>query len=83
MYFGIKLLRDSYEMSGDGPSDELQEVEEELEKKKGEGNEADDDDIEQQQKKKQNETLFCRMGVESLKIFTQVHSFLNHFLNMV
>lgn len=28
VYFGIKLLRDSAEMSADGPSEELQEVEE-------------------------------------------------------
>lgn len=67
-------------MSGDGPSEELQEVEEELEKKKGEGNEADDEDIELQDKKQQKKapSLFCRMGVESLEVFTQV-SFLNEF----
>lgn len=57
-------------MSADGPSDELQEVEEELEKKKGEGNEADDD-IEALVQPKKNE-MWCRMGVESAKVFTQV-----------
>lgn len=30
IYFGCKLLKDSLEMNGGGPSDELQEVEEEL-----------------------------------------------------
>lgn len=39
-YFGIKLLKDAYEMEGSGPSEELQEVEEELIKKKG----CDEDD---------------------------------------
>ena len=35
MYFGFKLLKDGIEMKNEGPSDELAEVEEELEKKKG------------------------------------------------
>jgi Ca2+/H+ antiporter, TMEM165/GDT1 family len=34
LYFGIQLLKDAYEMSGEGPSEELQEVEEELIAKK-------------------------------------------------
>lgn len=44
VYFGLKLLKDSTEMSSDGPSEELQEVEEELVKKKGEVANADDDE---------------------------------------
>ncbi len=35
VYFGFKLLKDGIEMKNEGPSDELAEVEEELEKKKG------------------------------------------------
>ncbi len=64
-------------MSGDGPSEELQEVEEELEKKKGDGNEADDDDIEQQSqgKPQKSSSLFCKLGAESLEVFTQVYLF--------
>jgi putative Ca2+/H+ antiporter (TMEM165/GDT1 family) len=46
VYFGLKLLKDSTEMSADGPSEELQEVEEELVKKKGEVENADDDEEE-------------------------------------
>jgi len=41
VYFGLRLLKDSREL-GEGPSDELQEVEEELIKKK-EGEEFDTD----------------------------------------
>lgn len=44
VYFGLKLLKDSTEMSSDGPSEELQEVEEELVKKKGEVENADDEE---------------------------------------
>eukprot|EP01034_Spumella_vulgaris_P045459 gene45459-56624_t len=46
VYFGVKLLKDGYEMSGEGPSDELQEVEEELVTKKGDAHEEDDVDVE-------------------------------------
>lgn len=35
LYFGYKLLKDAYDMDGVGPSEELQEVEEELRKSKG------------------------------------------------
>lgn len=42
VYFGLKLLKDAYEMEGTGPSEELQEVEEELiNKKEGVGAEED------------------------------------------
>uniref|UniRef100_A0A7S3HLT5 GDT1 family protein n=1 Tax=Spumella elongata TaxID=89044 RepID=A0A7S3HLT5_9STRA len=43
LYFGYKLLRDAYEMDGVGPSEELQEVEEELRKTKGDGKEQEED----------------------------------------
>jgi putative Ca2+/H+ antiporter (TMEM165/GDT1 family) len=43
-YFGVKLLNDSRGMDGDGPSDELEEVEQELIAKKGDGD--GDKDIE-------------------------------------
>lgn len=42
VYFGAKLLKDAYEMNGEGPSEELQEVEEELINKK-EGAAAEDE----------------------------------------
>lgn len=45
LYFGLRLLKDGYEMTGEGPSDELQEVEEELVTKKGDGNEMDDEEV--------------------------------------
>ena len=35
LYFGYRLLKDAYDMDGAGPSEELQEVEEELRKSKG------------------------------------------------
>lgn len=45
VYFGLKLLRDAYEMKGEGPSEELQEVEEELiSKKEGEGSMGDEEE---------------------------------------
>lgn len=43
LYFGYKLLRDAYDMDGVGPSEELQEVEEELRKSKGDGKEQEED----------------------------------------
>ena len=46
VYFGLKLLRDAYEMKGEGPSEELQEVEEELiSKKEGEGGAHGDEEV--------------------------------------
>jgi putative Ca2+/H+ antiporter (TMEM165/GDT1 family) len=35
LYFGYRLLKDAYDMDGAGPSEELQEVEEELRRSKG------------------------------------------------
>lgn len=43
LYFGGKLLKDAYDMDGIGPSEELQEVEEELIHKKGDDNNNEDD----------------------------------------
>ncbi len=73
VYFGAKLLKDAYEMEGDGPSEELQEVEEELEKKKGDSNEADDDEDIEKQTDKKGKSKFSSIGVESLKVLTQVN----------
>lgn len=64
-------------MEGDGPSDELQEVEEELVKKKGEGegNEEDDDeeDVESGNngKRKKSRGFWCISGLDNVKVFTQ------------
>lgn len=66
-------MKDSTEMSGEGPSDELQEVEEELVSKKGEGNEADDEDIEAvTEKKEEIPSWYSKLGVEQFKVFSQV-----------
>ena len=61
-------------MTGEGPSDELQEVEEELVKKKGESNEEDDPvDLEEAIKKNKKSDSFS-LGAENLRVFTQVKS---------
>lgn len=46
LYFGFRLLKDAHEMDGEGPSEELQEAEEELGIKKDDdsGNSNNDDD---------------------------------------
>jgi len=49
VYFGFKLLKEASEMEGDGPSDELQEVEEELIHKKEEGDAMENGDASQHQ----------------------------------
>ena len=71
VYFGIRLLKDSREL-GEGPSDELQEVEEELIKKK-EGEEFDTD-LEvadgSDGKKKMNSKTAPKVN-EALKVLTQ------------
>ena len=57
-------------MDGGGPSDELQEVEEELVNKKGESVENDDVvDVEAGVKKTAHATSFA---AENMKVFTQV-----------
>lgn len=66
-------------MEGDGPSEELQEVEEELEKKKAEreGDEEDDEDVESgasQGKARRHHGFWCIRGFDNVKIFTQVAS---------
>lgn len=62
VYFGIKLLKDAYDMNSEGPSEELQEVEEELINKKG----GDGDDVEKGTKKQQSAGRFTE-----LEVFTQ------------
>lgn len=66
-------------MNSGGPSDELQEVEEELEKKKAEGAEADDEpsvgDVEAGSGKTNSpkkKSFLQSFGAENLRIFTQV-----------
>ena len=81
VYFGCRLLKDAYEMGDkDGPSEELQEVEEELiSKKEGSGAEReqqeqdDEQDIEggKSSSKKYKGFLGSIINKESLKIFTQ------------
>lgn len=80
VYFGCRLLKDAYEMGDkEGPSDELQEVEEELiSKKEGLGaereqQERDEQDIEEgnSKNKKNKGFLSSIINKESLKIFTQ------------
>ena len=71
VYFGLKLLKDAYEMEGTGPSEELQEVEEELiNKKEGVGAE---EDLLQAIEGGDNEAKKALnvSKTESLKIFTQ------------
>lgn len=69
VYFGIRLLKDAHEM-GEGPSDELQEVEEELIKKK-EGEEFDTDvEVGEEKKKTKNNANNSKFN-EQLKILTQ------------
>lgn len=61
-------------MSGDGPSEELQEVEEELVTKKGDGSEADDPtvDVEAGQGGEPvKKSLLQSIGEANLKVFTQ------------
>jgi Ca2+/H+ antiporter, TMEM165/GDT1 family len=43
IYFGLRLLKDAYDADGSGPSEELQEVEEELIKKKDSDHVSSDD----------------------------------------
>lgn len=71
VYFGCRLLKDAYEM-GDGPSDELQEVEEELiNKKEGVAAEEEDtiEDVEDGKPSSSNKKGSLR--TENLKVFTQ------------
>jgi len=87
LYFGYKLLRDAYEMDGVGPSEELQEVEEELRKTKGDGKEQEEDGEECDGANSSNGEGDLEKGntgvsklpdqnlaAENLKVFTQVRS---------
>jgi len=76
VYFGLRLLKDGYEMSGDGPSEELQEVEEELVTKKADGSEADDPSVDVEAgpgptAEETKKSLLQSIGEANLKIFTQ------------
>jgi putative Ca2+/H+ antiporter (TMEM165/GDT1 family) len=68
----LKLLKDGYEMEGGHVSEELQEVEEELEHKKAEGVEHDDVVDMESGTKKQESTPAAQFAAENLKVFTQV-----------
>lgn len=70
LYFGVRLLKDAYEMSGEGPSEELQEVEEELISKK-EGAGSVEDDIEDGDGSKSKGLVQQYVRAENLKVFTQ------------
>ena len=69
LYFGCKLLKDAHEM-GEGPSDELQEVEEELINKK-EGAAAEDNDVEDGDGSKTKKGSSVFRSPDNLKVFTQ------------
>lgn len=78
LYFGCRLLKDAYEMVGEGPSEELQEVEEELiNKKEGSATEEDRcDDVEDGEGKgKPKKGGFSPMSIirsdTTLKVLTQ------------
>lgn len=58
-------------MSGDGPSEELQEVEEELVTKKGDSSEADDPHEDVEAGKSTPQTLLQQLSDSKVKIFTQ------------
>ena len=75
LYFGYRLLRDGYEMEGGKPSDELQEVEEELiNKKEGGGdeeNEGKDSESNHHHTETSEKSSRGARPVENLKVFTQ------------
>lgn len=75
VYFGIRLLKDAQDM-GDGPSEELQEVEEELIEKKDAARSDDQDDVEEGSSKGKpdkngSEAVAYAMKSEHLHVFTQ------------
>jgi Ca2+/H+ antiporter, TMEM165/GDT1 family len=68
VYFGLRLLRDAHEM-GDGPSEELQEVEEELiDKKDGRSTENDDEESASSPRAMSSS---APLKTDHLKVFTQ------------
>ena len=70
VYFGIKLLKDAYDMDADGPSDELHEVEEELiHKKEDDGSSHPDVSLEEGENGKSKSSSLIES--ENLKVFTQ------------
>jgi putative Ca2+/H+ antiporter (TMEM165/GDT1 family) len=68
VYFGLKLLKDAAEMKGEGPNEELQEVEEELINKKQTGN--DEENGTDSESNSLTSKVFHAQD-ESLKILTQ------------
>lgn len=78
LYFGLRLLKDSWEMSSEGPSEELQEVEEELVSKKTEADSASGDDNDEDlesglasQGKDKLTPWLCKIGSSNFKVFSQ------------
>ena len=73
LYFGCRLLKDAHEMVGEGPSEELQEVEEELiNKKEGAGIEDDRcDDVEDGDGSKTKKGSSSLIRADNFKVFTQ------------
>jgi Ca2+/H+ antiporter, TMEM165/GDT1 family len=76
VYFGLRLLKDAHEM-GDGPSEELQEVEEELIEKKDGPNQSESADVEDGSGSgpgeggNQTEVMVYGMKPDHFHIFTQ------------
>jgi len=73
LYFGYRLLKDAYEMEGGKPSDELQEVEEELINKKEGGGDEDNEghDLEGHEAAADASKSRGPRPVENFKVFTQ------------
>ena len=72
VYFGFKLLRDAYEMKGEGPSEELQEVEEELiSKKEGEGAGHGDEEVGSDSAPAGTTKVFASQSKAEWAVFTQ------------
>jgi hypothetical protein len=87
LYFGWHLLKKGYRITGEGPSGELQEVEEELVAKKRGRNEMDDENVDSKASgymkgkrtagEKSGVTRITRgflqnLETETFKVFTQV-----------
>jgi len=68
VYFGLKLLKDAVEMKGEGPNEELQEVEEELINKKQVG---DDDEEKAGSGGSSDSGKVFHAQDDTIKVFTQ------------
>jgi putative Ca2+/H+ antiporter (TMEM165/GDT1 family) len=72
IYFGIKLLKESYEMKTEGPSDELHEVEEELiMKKSGDDNSVNADIHVEEGNNSSSSSNSKSQSNTSIEVFTQ------------